>query len=210
MSGIFSQEGKFALILNTIGDLIVLNLLTILTCIPIVTIGASISSLFQVTMRMAKGEEGPVVSSYFRAFKQNFKNSTLIWLIGGGLSIFIAFDIYLLMSVDLSFGQVYRIVLAISMGIVLLFTFFALVTNAYFENNLRNTIKNGILFCVIHIIPSILCLALMVAPLALLYLSNRFFILLVILGISGPAFLTSLYFADMFKEYRPGGKHYSE
>lgn len=199
--GLLSPEGKVTTILNTIGDLIVLNLLTILCAIPVFTAGAAISSLYQITMQMAEKRDGKIVSSYFKAFKGNFRNSTLIWLIGGGISAFMAFDIYLLQQTDFAFGKPYRIVLFVLMLLVLMFTLFALATNAYFSNTLKNTLKNGILFCLVQILPSILMFALAAAPFALLRLSMRFLIVDLILGFSGPAFLASLYLVGLFQKY---------
>lgn len=206
MSGILSPEGKISTILNTIGDLIVLNLLTILCSIPIFTFGAAFTSMYQIVLKIVKKEEGHIVSSYFSAFRENFRKSTAIWLIGGSISLLIGFDIFLLYRFETSGSQVYRIVLLVLMITILLFTFFALVTSAYFENTLKNTMINGIKFCVIHILVSILLFALTVVPFLALYLTFRVFILLILLGFSGPAFLCALYFSDLFRQYEPEKK----
>ena len=64
---IFAPDGKLARALNCIGNLIILNLLTLLCCIPLFTIGAAMTALYTETMRMARGEEGSIVKEYFRA-----------------------------------------------------------------------------------------------------------------------------------------------
>lgn len=198
---IFSTEGKLAGFLNRIGDLIWLNILTMICCIPIVTIGASIASLLQVTMKMVKNEEGPVTSSFFHALRENMKQGTAIWLMGGGLSLFLCMDIWLLGKVRYPFVQTYKVILFVMLLCVLMFTFFSLAVSARFENTLKNTIKNGILFCVIHIFRSILMFAVMLIPLVLTGVSLRFLSVDVLLGISGPAFLTSIYFRELFRDF---------
>lgn len=201
MSGIFSAEGKLAGFLNRVGDLIALNLLALVCMIPVVTAGAAVTSLYEVTLKMVKNEEGPVASSYWKAFRSNFKKSTLIWLIGGGLTAFLAADIWLLGRVDAQWVRYYKIVLFVLALAVMMFTLFALVTAARFENTLKNTIKNGILFCVIHFIKSILMFAVVLLPVVLVALSARLWCVVILFGASGPAFLTSIYFRDLFKGF---------
>lgn len=199
--GIFAQESKLTVILNRIGDLIVLNILTLICCIPVVTAGAAITSMYQITLKMVRNEEGKIGESYFRAIKENMKQSTVIWLIGLGISLFLILDIYLLGKIDASFVSTYKIVLFVIMLFVMMFTFFSLVTAARFENSLKNTIKNGILFCMIHIFKSILMFAVMLIPVILVFISYRFLSVDVLLGVSGPAYLASIYFRDLFSKY---------
>lgn len=198
---VFSTEGKLAGFLNRIGDLIWLNVLTLVCCIPIVTVGAAVAAMLQLTMKMVKNEEGALTASYFRAFRENFTQATAIWLIGGGLSLFLYLDIRLLGTVEYSFVQPYKIVLFVLMLFVMMFTFFSLAVSARFENTLKNTIKNGILFCVIHIFRSILMFVVMLSPVVLLGVSLRFLSVDVLLGVSGPAFLASIYFRDLFRDF---------
>ncbi len=198
---IFAAEGKLAGFLNRVGDLIWLNILTLICCVPIVTIGAAVAAMLQITMKMVKNEEGAITSSYFREFRENFRQTTAIWLIGGGISLFLCMDIWLLGKVEYSFARIYKMVLFVLLLFVFMFTFFALAVSARFENTLKNTIKNGLLFCVIHIFKSILMFAVMLIPIILPGISPRFLSVDVLLGMSGPAFLVSIYFRDLFSKF---------
>lgn len=51
---LFSMDGKFLETFNKITDLVTLNILWLLCCIPIITIGASTSALYQVTLQIAE------------------------------------------------------------------------------------------------------------------------------------------------------------
>lgn len=62
-------------------DLIILNLLFLLCCIPIVTIGPAITAMYYVTMKMVRNEEAYIARSFFKSFKENFKQGLGIWLI---------------------------------------------------------------------------------------------------------------------------------
>lgn len=61
--------------------MIVLNILFLITCVPIFTIGAAKTALYDVCFRMGTDREGGLVKTYFHAFASNFKQSTLVWLV---------------------------------------------------------------------------------------------------------------------------------
>ena len=73
MELIFNQDGWLYRGLNRLWDLIVLNILFFLTSIPIVTVGASLSALYTVTLKGVRKEDSYIVRSYFAAFRENFK-----------------------------------------------------------------------------------------------------------------------------------------
>ena len=62
------QTGLFG-ILSHLADLMILNILTLICCIPLVTAGAAMTALYTMTMRMARNEEGSIVREYFQAFR---------------------------------------------------------------------------------------------------------------------------------------------
>ena len=61
--------GKFA-------DLICLNFLALFCCIPIITIGASMTALHYVALKIVRDEEAYITRSFFKSFKENFKQAT--------------------------------------------------------------------------------------------------------------------------------------
>lgn len=198
---IFSPEGKLARILNRIGDLILLNILTLVCSLPVVTAGAAISALYHNTLLMVRNEEGRIAAGYFKSFRNNLKNATIIWLLGGGLAVLLLVEIKLLDFVQYAFIPQYKIVLFVLFLLVMMFTEFVLIVQSRFENTLKNTIKNGILFCILQFGGSILVFIIMLFPFALLFFSWRALSLIVLLGVSGPAFITSYYFRHLFDKY---------
>lgn len=66
---------------NTLCNLFILNVVFVITCIPVFTAGAALSSLYYVIIKEIKGEYGYLVRTYIREFKRNFKNGTLAFLI---------------------------------------------------------------------------------------------------------------------------------
>lgn len=66
---------------NTLCNLFILNVVFVITCIPVFTTGAALSSLYYVIIKEIKGEYGYLVRTYIREFKRNFKNGTLAFLL---------------------------------------------------------------------------------------------------------------------------------
>ena len=81
MDRFFNMDNKFFTFMSRVADLIILNLLCIVCCIPVVTIGPSIAAMFYVTLKMVRNEESYIVRGFFKSFKQNLKQGIVINLI---------------------------------------------------------------------------------------------------------------------------------
>ena len=94
MDKLFSTDGKLFRGLEKVVNVVYLNILWILFSIPIVTIGASTTAMFSVMMKMARDREGYIFKSFWKAFKENFKQSTVIWIIIIVVGTFLVADMY--------------------------------------------------------------------------------------------------------------------
>ena len=78
---LFNYDSPFWSFMSRLADLIILNLLWIVFCIPVVTIGASTTAMYRVTLNMVRGEGSGVVRMFWDAFRLNLKQAVLIFLI---------------------------------------------------------------------------------------------------------------------------------
>ncbi len=76
---IFKYDSPLMSFLNTVFDLMFLNILCFICCIPIITIGPALAAKYDVAMRIVRKEEPTIFRPFFRAFKNNFKQSIIIW-----------------------------------------------------------------------------------------------------------------------------------
>lgn len=81
MEKLFALDGKFNQFMSKVADLLLLNLMWIICSLPIITIGASTTALFDVLLEMTEDEEAYVVRTYIRYFAKNQKESTKLWLL---------------------------------------------------------------------------------------------------------------------------------
>lgn len=149
MSKLFRMDSPLMRFLTKIADLMVLNILFCVTSIPLITIGASWTALYSVTLKMVRDEEGSVSRSYFRSFRQNFRQATLLWL---GVLVVLALDIRVLngMAEGTAPGllRVGVEILALLGIMVLQYLFPSL---ARFEASLADTLKNACMIALAHL-----------------------------------------------------------
>ena len=70
---VFEEGSPFIRFLNRMADLLIINLLTLLMCVPVITAGASLTAMHYVLLKIVRDEEGYIVRSFFRSFKLNFQ-----------------------------------------------------------------------------------------------------------------------------------------
>lgn len=141
----YQEQHIIIRILTHIFDFILLNILWLLTSIPIVTLGAATAALYSVMMSVVEKKEGYIIKDYWKAFCRNFKQSTVVWILLLFLGACLWFDLTLIGVVPGLFRQIGTVVL----GAVLIFYFmeciFVFPLIAKFENSTGNMIKNALL-----------------------------------------------------------------
>ena len=92
----FSYDSTFGQIFIKVSYGCCLNILWLICCLPIFTIGASTTALYYTSFKIAKDEGSFITTMFFRSFKQNFKQATVIWLIMLATGLIIGADAVLL------------------------------------------------------------------------------------------------------------------
>jgi len=98
VKNIFDSEGKLMTFLDGFADVMVLAILWVICSLPIITVGASTTAFYSVMMKLVVGEESYVVRSFFKAFKENFKISTIVWLIMGTIGGLVCTSLYIVFN----------------------------------------------------------------------------------------------------------------
>lgn len=182
---LFNINSGFFKFINRLLDVLFINLLWIICSLPIVTIGASTCAAFSITLKMVDDEEGYIGKTFFKAFKQNFKQGTLMWLITAPC----VYILYLLWQMVIKSEDINAIVI---IGVILL-TAIAISINLYsypliarYENSLKKIIKNSFGICVQFFIKTLILIA-VVAVEIIIIMWNRWTLLAGI--IIGPEFI---------------------
>ena len=204
MNGIFNPESPVMAFLGRVADLVWLNVLTLLCCIPVVTAGAALTALHYVTIKMVRGEEGYLTRSYFKSFKQNFFHATALWLLFALILAVAWGDFYFISMMDADVAGVLRIALMAVFFFFLSGAVYWFPLLARFENSIRNTVKNACLLGILHFPKTILILVIYVGMAVIYYLFlYRLMPLIFLAGISLPVYMTSYFFSGIFRKLEP-------
>lgn len=124
-------------------DVLKLNFMWLLFSIPIVTVGASTVAAMSVALKMVDDEEGYIGRSFLKAFKENWKKGTALWLITLIASYAVYLDFQLFEGVEDN-PVLFLIIGMVSCFIVILALLYAYPLTARYENTLIKTIQNSL------------------------------------------------------------------
>lgn len=203
MGKLFDMDSPLFSFLNKLADLIYLNILTLICCIPVITIGASLTALNYVVLKMARNEEGYITRSFFKSFKQNFKQATVIWLILLAVAGILAGDIFIFRYSTLTFPSWMQTALTIVTFIFVFITMYLFPVLAKFENTIGQIFKNALFMGILSLPKTILMMICWAMPIVILIFFFQAFPVIFLLGISGPAFLCALLYNKTFKRFEP-------
>ena len=207
MGNLFSENSPIVIFLNRFFDLLILNWIFILTCLPIITIGPALTALYSVTLKMANGDNPYIFKTYFRTFTQNFKESIILWLpLLFGLLFFSA-DLYIVHTqldeslLFLQFPILFFIFCIISI-IIYAFPVFAI-----FDNSLAKTTKNALLLSLGNLPLTIFTIMLIVILISIAQVSSEtmwgVISIFLFVGCSVFALVLSFYLLRIFKKIAP-------
>ncbi|BFL47834.1 DUF624 domain-containing protein [Lactonifactor longoviformis] len=207
MGSFFGLDSPLMRFLSRLADIFILNILFLICCIPVITIGASATALYTVTLKMARNEESYMVKGFLKAFKSNFKISTIVWLIMLVLGIILGLDYRITAAFTGVMGKVMQtaiLIIGTFYTITLLYLFPYI---ARFVNDVKNSLKNALLFSILNLPYTILIAVITIAPVFLTFLTGKtlaygLFIWL-FFGFAAIAYVNSLLFRKIFAKYEP-------
>ena len=205
LSNIFNYDNPVWRFIGKFCDILILNVLWVLCSIPIVTIGASTTAVYYVTLKLVRDEEGPTIRSFFRSFKENFKQATIIWLILLVTGLVIGFDLYFFLMLRTGASMFRTVMVAVFGGFALVYLFIALFIfplQARFYNPVKRTFFNAFFISVRHMLHSIGLIGIDIAlPLLALFFLPILQPLLFMFGFPLLAFINSFARVGIFDKY---------
>ena len=200
MNGLFSGDNPVINFLTVVCDIVILHFLWIITSLPIITIGASTTALYYTCMKCIRYGEGSIAKRYFKSFKENLKQSTVLWLIvlvAGGIC---GFDLYFsIINHIKSLTLVFTVMTCAYLFIV----FYVFPLQAQFDNKIKVTIRNAFLLAIKYFPWTLLLIAGTGAFLFLCYANIYVMGASMFIGIGLHAYLCSFVYVHVFKNYLP-------
>lgn len=208
MNRLFNIDNPIMQFISKIFDLVILNLIFVLSCIPVITIGASLSALYYVSLKMVRGEDPYIWQNFWKAFRQNFKQSTIVWVFYLLIITLIGMDFYIINSQDIVLFAVMRVCLWVVCAFLLSMFLYVFPIISHFVCTTKQALKNAAFMTMGHLPYTIILLAVCGLILYLCTVSVTTFALVIVLsgicGFSVVAFTYCILFDRIFKKYEPG------
>lgn len=200
----FDVGGPVYRVLAKIWGLMVLNFCILITSLPLVTTGVSLSAAYTVCFKMHEKNDMQVTKNYFVAFKQNFKQSMVFSMIQSLLSVLFIVDGWY-------FVQTFHGITLPMVGVGVTALFILFITQylyayiARYQDSLKNSLVNSLKLTVMNVFTSILLAGMSIGVIALMFLSSNLFVFIlymsVFIGIGFMIFLKSFLLLGIFKKY---------
>ena len=208
-----NPDGRVMSFLARLGDMFILNILYVVCCIPIITIGAATTALYYNTLKMAENRESYVWKEFLRTFKENFKQATVIWMIILVIGAVLVADFFVMGGIGSQALASVTAIVVIVVGIFLiLMGVYVFPVLARFDNSVKNIMKYALLMAIRHLPSTIVILAIHSVPLLLAFASLEAFIkgLLPVLLFTASilAYFESKLFSRIFSNYYPKTEDY--
>ena len=156
--------------LGKVFDLLILNLIWLICCIPVITIGPATTAMYYVAMKIAKDEYSEVLRPFFRSFKQNFLQGLVLELIFVAFGFLLFFDYRfalmfegtaekIMVGAFVFFGVVYWVIVCYTYPLL-----------SQYSNSILGTIKNALVLAMSKVITALEIGLLNLAPILVLYL----------------------------------------
>lgn len=197
---IFNLDSPVMQALGKVADLMWLNVLTLICCIPIITIGPSLTAMHYMALKIVRNEECYITKGFFKSFKENFWQGMLIGILMLLVLFVLVGDFILLRNPELEFSKFLQIVITV---IAVLFVFTILYVYpvlAKFSNTTWRTIKNAFLMSIMQFPKTLLMIVIWALPPLILWLSLRTLPIVTLFGLSGPAWTCAHLYNKFFKK----------
>lgn len=194
-----SIEHPFFEFMGSLGDWMILNVLFVITSLPVVTIGMTATALYKVSLRRVRGESNYVAREYFQACREEWRQGVklgMFFLLTGALLLF-----------DVLYGRNLGKFVNIVIGIlVVLWCFtacYAFALQARFENSLKNTLTNALLLAFKNLPVTFAAVILNGVPFVCIaagaFVTRIAMPIFFVIGFSLTAWINSLFFTGIFQ-----------
>uniref|UniRef100_UPI000A61A552 YesL family protein n=1 Tax=Clostridium sp. NkU-1 TaxID=1095009 RepID=UPI000A61A552 len=188
--------------------MIILNILWLVCSIPIFTIGASTTAVYYVTLKLARDDDGYTIRSFFKSFKENFKQSTAIWLILLAVGMILGIDMYFFTRLYTGSGSLRTVMVTVFLAMALIYAAvftYIFPLQARFFNTVKRTFFNAFFMSLRHLFRTIGLIAIDGVLLAagFVFMIPPVLMIFMLFGFPLLAFINSYILTPVFNQYIP-------
>lgn len=210
MGKLFNLDSPIMKMLSRMADLMILNIVVTICCIPVITIGAAMTGMHYVMLKMVRGQEGYIIKDFFKSFKMNFRQATIIW---GIMLVFILLfvgDYWIVTFSGIVFPEGLNVVLTAIAMIMVVISSYIFPVLSRFDNTVKNIIKNGCIMSILAVPKAFIMVILGILPLVVFLLTPQVLPVVLLFGFTLPAYLSAMMYSGTFKKFEPPEEEQTE
>ncbi len=200
----FNSDSPIMRFLTKVMDLMLINLCFLVSCIPVITIGASLAAMFSVTLRLVRNEDGPIVAGYWDSWRSNLKQGIAAFAAAAVLAAMLYFDLLMIRQMQGagSLQTVLYVILCIVTILIASCLLFLFPYIARFQDTLFTAVVNSGKLAALHPVYTLVTLAVLGGLLFLTFWSDLSMIWMVffwlLLGAALCAYVQSGFLRNFF------------
>ena len=172
-----------------------------------IPLGPALTAMHFVLLKIVRDEESYITKTFFKSFKENFKQSTVLMIIqfvAGGILLM---DFLLMRNASI----VYRYIITAASIVLLMAAMYIFPLQSKFQNTILGTLKNSFLVAVMALPKTIAMVIVSLFPVLLYYFFGlKLLPLLFLIGIAGPGYACAALYSETFKKFEPKEDQLSE
>ena len=167
----FRLDSPLMMGLSRMADMVYLSVLWFVCCLPVITIGASTTAMYYVTLKTAREEDMKITTAFFQAFKKNFKQATALNLISLVVGIVLLLDCWIMLGSEGSMGTLICAAFFAMFIWLLCIMFYAYPLQAQFYNTVKQTLINAAILSMRKFPTTVIVFVLNMLPILLGFIS---------------------------------------
>ena len=207
MGKFFDPDGPFSTAMNQICQLFLLNVAWLICSLPGVTLGASCAAMYAVLFKMRDDKGVKVVRTFFRAFRENFKRGTAVWLVLLVAAVVCGLDLAVASQTEGTLKSVFTVIAMAGLQVVAMVFTFAFPLVARYENPWRVQLNNALLLAISHVPRLLLAWLPWAAAIVVTFLTpNTLYSMLLIwilIGYAALSYITLWTLTPVFRKLEP-------
>lgn len=205
MGNIFDLDSPLMDVMNKIMNTVILNICFLLSCLPLVTIGAAVTALYSVNLKMVKREESYVFSAYWKSFKANFRQSTACWLVLAAAGAVFYIDFAVIKNLSGSLRMLLTITTVVLFCVFVIVILYVFPYMARFQDDFLTCLKNAFMIGWVNLGYTFAMLLITSACVMVTFFNVEFMLRAVFIwlvgGFSLLSYINSIFFRKVFDKY---------
>jgi len=205
MNSLFNPDNPILNFFSRVFDIIYLNFLCLICCIPIITIGPSFTALYYCMFKILRKRDSSISNMFSHSFKSNLKQGISVTVFFIVITLFLLADFYICNHTDIEHLQQLKLILYIILFIFIGTVSYTFPVLAQFDNTSKNIIRYAFLLAVYNWKYTFIITFLNSFPILLFILNVELFMFTlfgwITFGVSLVALINSTFFLKIFNKF---------